>query len=111
VEGLLSGAVDLLTNPRHPHGCLMVQGALACGKESESVRRQLISRRAAGETVIRKRLQRAQEEGNLPADANPADLARYVVTIIRGMAVEAAGGASRRQLRRVVDIAMRAWPA
>jgi AcrR family transcriptional regulator len=109
VDRLLNGTVELLTHPRNPHGCLMVQGALACGKESEPVRRQLISRRAAGEAMIRKRLKRAQKEGDLPADANAADLARYVVTIIRGMAVEAAGGASRRQLQRVADIALKAW--
>jgi AcrR family transcriptional regulator len=31
VERLLLGAVDLLSDPRTPPGCLMVQGALSCG--------------------------------------------------------------------------------
>ena len=34
-------------------------------------------------------------EGDLPADSDPGDLARYVVTLMHGMAFEAAGGASR----------------
>jgi hypothetical protein len=53
---------------------------------------------------------RAKAAGDLPPDANPADLARYVVTVIRGMAVQAAGDASCHELRRVVQMALRAWP-
>jgi AcrR family transcriptional regulator len=109
-ERLLVGAADRLTDPRHPRGCLMVQGALACGEAAESVRRELAARRAAGEDAVRERFERAQADGDLPADCNPADLARYVVTVLRGMAVQAAGGASREELRRVVAMAMRAWP-
>lgn len=109
-ERLLGGAVDLLTGPRGPRGCLLVHGALACGEAAESVRRELAARRAAGEAAIRRRFERARAAGDLPPDACPADLARYVATVLRGMAVEAASGASRAELRRVVELAMRAWP-
>jgi AcrR family transcriptional regulator len=109
-ECLLCGAVELLTNPRNPRGCLMVQGALACGDAAESVRRELCSRRAAGEAAIRKRFEQALADGDLRADSDPADLARYIVTVIRGMAVEAAGGARRKELRKVAEMALRAWP-
>jgi AcrR family transcriptional regulator len=109
-ERLLDGAADSLTDPRNPRGCLMVQGALACGEAAESVRRELASRRTADEAALRRRFERALADGDLPADADPADLARYVATVIRGMAVQAAGGASREELRRVAEMAMRAWP-
>jgi AcrR family transcriptional regulator len=110
VERLLRGATDLLTSPRNPPGCLMVQGALACGEVTDAIRRELISRRAAGEAALRQRFERAIADGDLPADADPGDLARYLATVIHGMAVQAAGGATRQELRRVVDIALRAWP-
>ena len=42
-----------------------------------------------------------------PSIRDPADLARYVVTVIQGMAVQAAGGASRAELRRVAALALR----
>jgi len=32
------------------------------------------------------------------------------MTVVRGMAVQSAGGASRDQLHRVAQIALRAWP-
>jgi AcrR family transcriptional regulator len=111
VERLLRGVIELLTNPRHPPGCLAVQGALACGDAADSIRRELISRRVAGEAALRQRFERAITDGDLPSGADPADLARYVVTITQGMAVQAAGGASREELRRVVEMALRAWPA
>jgi AcrR family transcriptional regulator len=110
VERLLGGAVDLLTDPRHPPGCLMVQGALACGEGAEVIRRELALRRAAGEAALRQRFERAIADGDLPAGADAADLARYVATVIYGMAVQAAGGARREELRRVAETALRAWP-
>ena len=110
-ERLLSGAVDLATDRRNPRGCLMVQGALACGEAAESVRRELAARRAATEAAVRRRFERAQAEGDLPAAADPAALARYVLAVIQGMAVQAAGGGKRVQLQRVVTMALRACPA
>ena len=110
VEKLLHGAVDSLSNPRNPHGCLNVQGALACGDAAEPIRRELALRRAAGEVAIRQRLKRAKAEGDLPPNANPADLARYIATVLQGMSVQAAGGANRAQLQRVIQTALRAWP-
>jgi AcrR family transcriptional regulator len=107
-ERLLGGAVDQLTDRRNPRGCLLVHGALACGEAAESIRRELASRRAGGEAALRRRFERALAEGDLTADSDPAALARYVVTVIRGMAVEAAGGASREELRHVADMALRA---
>jgi AcrR family transcriptional regulator len=110
VERVLLAAADVPTNGEEPRGCLLVQGALACGDAAESVRRELNSRRADGEAELRKRLRRARAEGDLPRSSDPAVLARYVVTIAHGMAVEAAGGASRPQLLQVVKTTMRAWP-
>jgi AcrR family transcriptional regulator len=109
-QQLLRGAADLLTDRQHPSGCLMVQGALVCGEAADCIRQELVSRRVAGEAAVRRRFKRAKAEGDLPADSNPADLARYVVTISQGMAVQAASGASREELQRVVWTAMCAWP-
>jgi hypothetical protein len=101
VERLLRGAVGLLTDPRNPRGCLLVQGALACGEAASPIRKELMARRAAGEAALRQRLKRAKSTGDLPTDSDPAHLARYVVTVVHGMAVQAAGGARRADLRRV----------
>ena len=61
-------------------------------------------------SLCRRRTFRAKREGDLPKNSDPAELARYVMTVLQGMAVQAAGGASRNQLSRVAQIALRAWP-
>ena len=109
-DRLLGGALDLATDRRNPRGCLMVQGALACGEAAESVRRELAARRAATEAAVRRRFERAHAEGDLPAGADPAALARYVLAVIQGMAVQTASGAKCEELRQVVALALRAWP-
>src|SRR5262249_9763155 len=109
-ERLLTHAVDVVTDPHGPGGCLLVQGALACGEGCDSVRRELVARRLAGDAAIRERFERALAEGDLPPGTNAADLARFISTLIRGLAVQAAGGANRRELRRVVRIALCTWP-
>jgi AcrR family transcriptional regulator len=111
VEHLLRGAADATTGRGSPRGCLAVQGALVSSPDNDPVRRKLASWRRAGEAAIRARLLRAREEGDLPAAADPADLARWVTTVIPGIAVQAAGGASRRQLHRVVEMTLRGWDA
>lgn len=110
VEKLLFGVADIMTEPGNPRGCLAVQGALACGEEADPIRQELIARRAEKEKAMRDRFKRAKKEGDLSADADPAALARYVSTIGYGMSVHAAGGATRKDLRKVVEIALSCWP-
>src|SRR3954465_6802146 len=48
-EKLFNGAIDMVMNPKHPDGCLLVHGALATGPVAESVRQELARRRAGAE--------------------------------------------------------------
>src|SRR5438874_1473796 len=108
VKEIFFGTARMADDPRIPTGCLMVQGALACG--DTSVRKEVAERRAAAEVALRRRLQRAKREGDLPKNVDPTELARYVMTVLQGMAVQGADGASSDQLRRVAQVALRAWP-
>lgn len=109
-EHVLNGAVDATTSPDRPAGCLGVQGALATGTPGRPAKDALIEWRGSGEDAIRERFQRAQAEGDLPAEADPADLARYVATFAYGISVQAAGGVSREALGRIVGTALAGWP-
>jgi AcrR family transcriptional regulator len=110
IEQIFLGAAKMAGDPRIPSGCLMVQGALAVGNAAGSVRKEAAGRRAASEVALRRRLQRAKREGDLPRSADPAELARYAMTVLQGMAVQGADGTGRDQLRRVARMALRAWP-
>lgn len=109
-EQILRGFVCAQSAPDHPRGCLGVQGALSCGTEADPIRKELCARRAASEDVLRQRFERAKAEGDLPASADAGDLARYIATVVQGMAVQATGGVKCEELSRLVDVAMAAWP-
>ena len=83
VEQILFGAARMASDPRLPAGCLMVQGALACGDSAGSVQKETTARRAASEIALRRRFQRAKREGDLPRNADPGELASYVMTVLR----------------------------
>ncbi len=104
IERLLRGVVDLLTDPRTPPTCLWVHGALSCG--DDSMREEFAAQRAAGLAALRSRFKRAVAEGDLPPDSDADALAHYVQTVNFGLTVQASTGATRKELLRIVEIAL-----
>ncbi len=66
-----------------------------------------------GEAValLRDRFQRTVDEGDLPRDTDPGVLARHLMTVANGIAVQAAAGATRDDLQLVADMALRSRPS
>jgi AcrR family transcriptional regulator len=110
VEQLFRVYAEAPSDPKRPRGCLMVNGALRCSTEAEPVRLELEGRRAGAIAALKKRLERAQREGDLGKDESAGELARYVWTVLQGMAVQSVDGASSAQLRQVAARALRSWP-
>jgi AcrR family transcriptional regulator len=111
VEAIFSGFVQMQRGRDKSRGCLIVCGALACGEEAQTVRRELVHLRQAAVTALRERFERSVQEGDLPAGTDCATLARYIATVLNGLAVQAASGATEKELRLVSATAMRAWPS
>jgi AcrR family transcriptional regulator len=107
IESTLRGTVDFLSTPGNPKGCLSVHGALAVGDGADPVKQWLIQGRKQGESLARKRFEQAKRSGELGAEADPAALARYVATLIQGLGVQGASGATKAELTKVVDTALR----
>jgi len=110
VRRILRDVIDRQTCPGNPRGCLHVRGSLSCGS-SPVIRKSLTASRVALEGAIADRLQRAVEEGDLPTDASPRDLTRYLLTVIQGLSIQSASGASREQLLGIADTALAVFPA
>ncbi|MFI7610661.1 TetR/AcrR family transcriptional regulator [Nonomuraea terrae] len=106
----LAGSARANTLPGFPAGCLGVQGALAAGETGRVARDTLAEWRAHGQALLRDRFRQAVQVGDLPADADPEKIARYVMTIANGVAVQAAGGATCEDLQEVADAALQNWP-
>lgn len=111
IERLLRGSADFLSDACNPPGCLLVRGAIACSDMAQDIHEELVARRKSGEQAVRERLEQAKSAGELPADIDPCGFACYIAAVLEGMSVHAAGGASREDLHRIVDMTLRAWPA
>lgn len=109
-EKILHENVCRSTDPKNPRGCLWVHGALSCGDPTDPVHKEMATQRARGEEFLAQRFARAVKEGDLPADADPAALARFILTATQGLAVQAQTGATREELMQVVELYLKAWP-
>ncbi|WP_437224335.1 TetR/AcrR family transcriptional regulator [Planctomicrobium sp. SH661] len=110
VRKLLLGSIQLITSSQNPKGCLLVQGALACGEEADALRNEMAQRRSQLENLLKQRFTRAIADGDLDPKTSAADLARYVITVQHGMAVQAAGGATAAELKRVANFVLQTLP-
>lgn len=108
-EAFLRGAVRTVTLAG-PSGCLIVQGALPSSEGARPAHDVLVGWRTGARRDMEERFRRAVAEGDLPPGADPARLARYVLAVGFGIAVQATEGVGHDELQEVVDTALRAWP-
>jgi AcrR family transcriptional regulator len=109
-ERMLFGTIDWLVDPNQPLGCLTIQAGLSTGVKNEDVPRALIDHRSGMRELLAKRFMRAQAEGGLPPSADPTALARYLLMVFSGLAVQAAEGMSKAELRDSAERALVGWP-
>ncbi|MBS2546414.1 helix-turn-helix transcriptional regulator [Catenulispora sp. NL8] len=107
---VLYSAIDTVAGEGTPQGCLSVQGALVVGPRSAHLRERMEKYGQDATVHLAERFRRAQQDGDLPGHADVTVLAQFVVTVSQGIAVQAAAGAARQQLRLIADQAMTTWP-
>lgn len=110
-EHIMRGAIEAQTSSCDPKGCLGVISATACGAEAQSIKAEVIKRRASSSAALLERFRQAQREGDMSDGVEPEALAQYLYTILQGMAVQAGAGATRADLERVLDTSLMLWPS
>ncbi len=110
-EHFMRGALDTQTSTCDPKGCLGVIHSMACGAEAESIKADVLARRASSQAALVDRFERAKAEGDLPAHVDVQGLTSYLYAILQGMAVQAGSGATRAELERLVDTTLAVWPS
>ena len=109
-EHFMRGAIDAQTSTCDPKGCLGVISATACGAEADSIKADVIQRRASSQAALVERFERAKLDGDLPEHVDVGGLTSYLYAILQGMAVQAGSGATRADLESVVDTSLMMWP-
>ena len=110
VEFYMRGAIETQTGNCDMKGCLGVISATACGAEAETIKADVIKRRASSHAALLERFRRAQREGDLPDHLDPDALCSWLFALLQGMAVQAGSGATRAELERVAETSLMMWP-
>jgi AcrR family transcriptional regulator len=109
VKLMLYAAVESFSYPNTPHGCMLMTGAINCTRANRDVEEHLRDMRSRRQRIIRQRLRRGVQEGDLPPGLDLIALASFYTTVLDGLSTQARDGASRKALKAAVGCAMAAW--
>lgn len=107
VLAAFDNTVEFLGSKEHPSSCFTLTGAISCGTDTEPAKHLMREMRLQNETAIKARLLRARKAGEFPQEENVDDYTRYLSTLLSGLAIQAANGSTRAELKRTAEIALR----
>jgi TetR/AcrR family transcriptional repressor of nem operon len=110
IRRMLDAIIARMSDPSLPRGCLLVNASLAFGAGSRRIDAAVAERVKAMETVLRKAIARARDDGQIPADADPQQLARFYCAVVHSLGVAHRAMGDAAALRDVAAVAMRGWP-
>jgi AcrR family transcriptional regulator len=110
-EAMLRSAVEAMTSECDPHGCMRVIATATCGDGAQSVRAELEARGNVIRQSIVERFARAKAENDLPAHIDVEGLTDLLKALLQGISLQAASGATREELERMVETGLALWPS
>lgn len=110
-ERLLNATAAEFTRVDMPAGCMISAAATHVSPSLAGLRQMMAEHRTSSEIAFARRLREGIAVGELPEDTDVETLAAYFSAIVRGLAVQARDGATRKRLRQIIAVAMRVWPA
>ncbi len=111
VRSLLRGSAMGFTASDNGRGCMLMVGAVQHGPGGDGAAQLTKAARVAVAHQFEAILAAGKAMGDLPASTDTRTLARFYVSVVQGMAVQAIDGASRDDLEALVDVALQAWPS
>lgn len=107
---LLSGAIATISEGEC-RGCMGVIATITCGTEDQSIRSHLDRIGRDSRSALVARMQRGIDAGEFPPGTDAEVTTQYLMTVLRGLSVQAQAGLSLEELRQVADATMAMWPS
>ena len=107
IRALFDNTVAFLTTPGHPPTCMTLAGAMGCSADAAAARKLMTEIRKQNEVAIRQRLLQARKSGELSKGTSVDDYARYLSSILAGLSIQAANGATKAELKGTARMALR----
>ena len=110
IEAMLRDNARAYVDPENPTGCMIVLAATNYAPSHQGVHDHLAEAREHTRELIRARLRRGVEEGDLSPVVDVEALAALYATVLYGLSLQARDGLGLDALTAVIDGALAAWP-
>lgn len=107
---MLLGSAQAFADAATPPGCLLASATASGSDASTDVQLAVSKVRQQIAALLRVRIERDKESGELPPGVDSAGLAGLVIAVIQGMSVLARDGADVPTLVQIAKTALEAWP-
>jgi AcrR family transcriptional regulator len=108
IDHFFKNAILNMTRHEPAKGCLLVQAMLNCDERNKPIAELLKSKRTQLENMVRKRIQQAQVKSEIKAGQSAVDITKMLITLYCGLSIQAASGASQKELRNAVKLVTKA---
>lgn len=108
IETTIAALIDFLVAFPKPRACLMANSAMEMAPHDSTVADKVRAFHHTLEAAFATALRNALRRGEIASTADPAALAKYLVTVANGMAVAAKAGATKQSLRDIAGVALTA---
>lgn len=107
LQDILLEAARFYDRRGYPKGCAVLLATANWSGKSQPVAEQLRGMRRDTERAMAERIKRGQERGEVNPSADGALSAKFIMTTLQGLALQARDGASREDLENIARLACR----
>lgn len=111
ISSLLIKSIEILFYSESPNGCLIVMSTTSEELQKVGIQQELVASLKEHQHKLVKRFEHAKAEGELKKDVDPVQLALYVVTIHKGLSLQAINGSNKQEMLGLVEQVVRLWPS
>lgn len=110
VDTFFRDAARILLSPDSPCGCMVVLAAINISDDAKEVIAAIGELRQTSKQMFANRVQKAIQDGQLPADTDIFALAGALNTMLEGLSIQARDGLSVPELESIASLAVRMLP-
>lgn len=111
VRSLLIKSIEILFYSENPHGCLIVMSTASQELQKLGIQQSLVASLKEHEHKLIARFGQAKAEGEFCKEIDPVRLALYVVTLHKGLSLQAINGSSKEEMLALAEQVIELWPS
>lgn len=111
VRTLLVKSIELLFYNESPAGCLVVMSTASVALQKAGIQQKLVAGLQQHQQKLIARFEQAKADGELKPTVDSQRLALYVVTLHKGLSLQAINGSSKQDMLQLVEQVIELWPS